>query len=58
MKQAAQYLQHADECRKLAQTARNERERQLLMEMAATWEKLALDRAQQASTDDGTPELP
>jgi hypothetical protein len=44
MKQAAEYREHAGECRKLAQTAKNEVERTQLMEMAAAWERMAVER--------------
>ena len=44
LKQAAEYRQHAGECRKLALTARNEAERNQLMLMAEAWERMASDR--------------
>jgi hypothetical protein len=44
MKQAAEYREHAGECRKLAQTAKSEAERKQLMEMAAAWERMAVER--------------
>jgi hypothetical protein len=47
MKQAAEYRKHAEECRKLAHSARNEPERKQLMDMAAAWERLAKDRERQ-----------
>jgi hypothetical protein len=44
MKQAAEYREHAGECRKLAQTAKSEAERKQLKEMAAAWERMAVER--------------
>ena len=44
MKKASEYRQHAEECRLLAQGVQGE-QRDQLIEMAATWEKLAQDRA-------------
>jgi hypothetical protein len=47
MKQAAEYRQHAAECRTLALTARNDLERRQLTEMAAAWERMAVERERQ-----------
>ena len=47
MKQAAEYRQHAAECLKLANNARNEVERRQLLEMAAAWERMAVEREHQ-----------
>ncbi len=44
MKKASEYRQHAEECPALAQGMQGEKRYQLI-EMAATWEKLAKDRA-------------
>jgi hypothetical protein len=41
------YLQHAAECRQLATATGNDEHRQMLLEMAKTWESLAQDRAEQ-----------
>ena len=51
MKQAAEYRQHAAECRRLALTARAEQERHQLMEMAAAWERMAVERERQIAAD-------
>ena len=51
LKQAAEYREHAADCRKLAQTARNEMERTQLMQMAAAWERMAADREEQLNRD-------
>ena len=47
MKQAAEYRQHAAECRRLALTARAAPERKQLLEMAAAWERMAVERERQ-----------
>ena len=52
MKQAAEYRQHAEACRKLAGTARTEDERKNLLDIAATWERLALARERIARGED------
>ncbi len=44
MKKASEYRQHAEQCRLLAQGMQGE-QRDQLIEMAATWEKLAKNRA-------------
>ena len=38
------YLQNAQECRRLARTLNVPAHRETLLHMAATWEKLAVDR--------------
>lgn len=55
MKQAAEYRQHASECRKLALNARNDQERKQLMEMTAAWERMADERERQIARDIGEP---
>lgn len=52
MKQAAEYREHAIECRKLALNARTETERGHLLEMAAAWERMAAERERQIALDD------
>lgn len=44
MKKASEYRRHAEECRTLAKGMSGEQRDQLL-EMAATWERLAEERA-------------
>jgi hypothetical protein len=44
MKKASEYRQHADECRTLARGTTGE-QRDKLLEMAMTWEKLAAERS-------------
>lgn len=45
MKKASEYRSHADECRQLAGIMEGEQKQQLL-EMAATWERLADERSE------------
>ena len=45
MKKASEYRVHAEECRALAHSMDQGDQRDQLLEMAATWEKLALDRS-------------
>lgn len=55
MKQAAEYREHANECRKLALGARSEQERLQLTEMAAAWERMARERERQIARDAAQP---
>ena len=48
MKKASEYRQHAAECREMANRARGPQREQLL-EMATTWESLAVDRERQVA---------
>jgi len=43
METAAQYIEFATECDRLAADARSERHRKILEEMAQVWRKLARD---------------
>ena len=45
MKKASEYRQHANECRALAMSMEPGEQRNQLLEMAATWDKLAADRS-------------
>jgi hypothetical protein len=44
MKKASEYRRHAEECRLLARNANSEEHRELLINMAATWDSLADER--------------
>ena len=44
VKKASEYRQHAAECRVLARKAISPEERDQLLNMAATWEQLAIER--------------
>jgi hypothetical protein len=46
MKKASEYSAHARECRKLASRMELGKDRELLLRMAADWERLARDRAE------------
>jgi hypothetical protein len=45
MKKASEYRRHADECRAIARGVQDGPQRDALLEMAATWDKLAAERA-------------
>ena len=45
MKKASEYRGRAEECRALAGTMRSDKERDLLLNMAANWDRLAADRS-------------
>ena len=46
MKKASEYRRHADECRALAKGMAPGEHRDQLWEMAATWERLAVERSE------------
>jgi hypothetical protein len=46
MKKASEYRQHAEECRDLARRAKEAEHRDMLLNMAATWDSLAAERLQ------------
>jgi hypothetical protein len=45
VKKASEYRKHGDECRLLAHRMEHGEQRDQLLEMAATWDKLAAERA-------------
>ena len=45
MKKASEYRKHAAECRALAQKVKQGEQRDQLLDMAKTWERLAADRS-------------
>jgi hypothetical protein len=45
MKKASEYRQHADECRAMADQTKPGPQRDQLLEMARTWDKLADERS-------------
>jgi hypothetical protein len=49
MQKVHDYRRHAEECRTLAQRARSQDEREMLLNMGKTWEDLATARAAQIS---------
>ena len=44
MKKVEDYRQHANECRLMANRARSPDEKAMLLNMATTWDSLAVDR--------------
>jgi hypothetical protein len=54
MKKASDYRQHALECRTLATQTKIEEHRQMLLNMAETWEMLADGRSRLAEATDGS----
>ena len=54
MKKASEYRQHATECRALAGKMEQGEHRNQLLEMAATWDRLAVERSERVRRD---PEL-
>ena len=52
MKKASEYRQHAAECRTLAARMDVGEHRDQLLEMAATWDRLAAERSQRARRPD------
>ena len=57
MRKAADYRKHADECRILARNMAPGEQRDLLMNMAQTWESLASDREREYAKRAGGPEM-
>ena len=55
MKKVFDYKRHADDCRALANKMDSGEQRAQLLEMAATWEKLAAERSKQRRTEEGAP---
>ena len=47
MKKVSEYLGHVEECRALARHARSPQDREMLLNMAASWESLAEAREKQ-----------
>jgi hypothetical protein len=45
MKKASEYRQHAEECRAMARTMVSGEHQDQLLEMAATWDRLAAERS-------------
>jgi hypothetical protein len=65
MKKVEDYRQHASECRSLANRARSQEEREMLLKMAGTWDSLAADRMEHlarqkrvAAFDNGGQSIP
>jgi hypothetical protein len=56
MRKISEYKRHAEECRMLARQTTVEKHRQMLLEMAATWEMLAESRANTLAKKDQSEE--
>jgi hypothetical protein len=54
MSKVSEYRQHAKECRVLAHRSRSSQHRDMLLNMAATWESLADDRIKTAEGREST----
>ncbi len=46
MKKASEYRQHAEECRTMASQMKSGPQKDQLLEMARTWDKLAVERTE------------
>jgi hypothetical protein len=57
MRKIEDYRKHAEECRLMLARSRTEEERQMLLNMAATWESLAKDREDQMARQERLKEL-
>jgi hypothetical protein len=44
MRKISEYIEHAEECRKMAGTTKNPEQKDALREMAEAWEMLARER--------------
>jgi hypothetical protein len=55
MKKVEDYRQHAAVCRSMANCSRRPEEKDMLMNMAATWESLAADRQKRIAGPDKPP---
>jgi hypothetical protein len=55
MKTAAEYREHAEQCRLLARQTNEPSQREQLLRMAQTWDKLAETR-ERASKEGGPPD--
>jgi hypothetical protein len=59
MKKVEEYRWHADECRGMANRTRSPRERDMLINMAATWDSLAVDRQRRVfNIENGAASIP
>jgi hypothetical protein len=50
MKKIEEYRQHVEECRQLARRSKTQVDRDMLLNMATTWEALAVGRAKTMET--------
>jgi hypothetical protein len=55
MKTVAEYRRHAEECRELARRARSPEEREMILHIAQTWDKLAKGRERKVTKERPLP---
>jgi hypothetical protein len=57
MKKVSEYREHAEECRTLARRSKSSADRDMLLNMAATWDSLADDRIRTAERQERLAKL-
>jgi hypothetical protein len=57
MKKVSEYREHAEECRVLARAAASPQHRDMLLNMASTWDALADDRQKANATQERLAKL-
>jgi hypothetical protein len=57
LRKVSEYLQHAEECRKMMATAATHEQRNMLEAMAQTWDSLAAERVRWAAQKQRISEL-
>ena len=57
MKKASEYREHAEECRTLARRSKSAADRDMLLNMAATWDSLAEERIKTADRQERLAKL-
>jgi len=57
MKKVSEYREHAEECRALARRSKSPADRDMLLNMAATWDSLADDRIRTAERQERLAKL-
>jgi hypothetical protein len=57
MKKVSEYREHAEECRALARRSKSSADRDMLLNMATTWDSLADDRIKSAERQERIAKL-
>lgn len=57
MKKVSEYREHAEECRTLARRSKSAADRDMLLNMAATWDSLAEERIKTAERQERLAKL-
>jgi hypothetical protein len=57
MKKVSEYREHAEECRTLARRSKAPEDREMLLNMAATWDSLAEERIKTAERQERLAKL-